>query len=66
MSELTSKELVKQADERDREFSAIADMVDAATKHGLMVEAIWSFGQARKGGDSIEDAVQFALLEWVL
>jgi hypothetical protein len=52
--------------DREREFAAIADMVEAATKHGLMVEAIWSFGQARKGGDSIEDAVQFALLEWDL
>lgn len=63
MSELSADQMV---DERGQEFEAISDMIVAAQKYGLLIEAVWSFGQARLGGDSIESAVQFALSEWDL
>jgi hypothetical protein len=62
----SSIEITQHVCERGREFEAISDMIVAAQKHGLLIEAVWSFGMARQGGDCIESAVQFALSEWDL
>jgi hypothetical protein len=54
----------EQIDKRGQEFDAIAAMISAGNEHGLLVELIWSYGQARFGGDSVVSAVGFACREW--
>ena len=45
-------------------MTAIVNMVNASQREGLLVEAIWSYGQARANMQNDEEACSFALNEW--
>ena len=47
-----------------RELTAISDMLLNAKRYGLEVEVLYSFYNAAKSGDSVEDAANYALYEW--
>ena len=50
----------------NQEMDAIASMLECAKKYGLEVEVVAAFGAARETGDSVEQAVIYALYEWDL
>lgn len=51
-------------DETVTDMGFIKTMINLARENGLETEVIWSFYQAAKSGDSITQAVGFALSEW--
>lgn len=49
---------------REAELSVIADMIEAASSEGMLVEVVWSFGEEMKSGKSLGVAASNALYEW--
>lgn len=39
-------------------------MIIQAEKHSLQVEVIWSYGNSRNAGASVEEATNYALADW--
>lgn len=56
--------LLDEINEGQTDYDTIAIMIDRADQHGLLVEVIHSFGQARATGAGVEEAVGAALYEW--
>lgn len=51
-------------DSTAKNMDSIAGMITQATKHGLLVEVVWSFGNERASGSDTVNASNNALYEW--
>lgn len=50
----------------DDDMAPISTLLQAARPHGLEVEAVWSFANQLKRGDTFWDAANHAMREWDL
>jgi len=55
---------VESDQETLNDMGAIAGMVKHATEEGLLIEVIWSFGQAQRANQPIPESASYALSEW--
>ena len=53
-------------DTQNGDFELIEAMLNSAEFHGLLVEVVASFGQARAAGMGVHESASFALMEWDL
>lgn len=62
MSELPE---IDQVDfDAKEEFAIIQNMVKRAKEYNLVEEVVYSFYQAIRNGDKLEEAIWFAFCEW--